>query len=459
MKRRMLLLSFVGNHHHLWLFPKTTRPWLLKPYLQQQRNMLILSENDVRQCLDMKSCIAINRLALISIVNGTSNIPTRLALPYSSDFVPTTTAAAADWTLFKPASASLIDYHPSIDNDDRTTTTCDSSENDSKLESIKSSSTIQSSSEGKTSTATTTTHMGIKIVSVRNDNPSKYQLPLVPATILHINPITGIVDAVVAGTYLTAARTAAGSALSYQLILQQRHQQQPINNITLFGAGLQAETHLHALYTIFNNEPISLLTIINRSFDRADELKEKAIQYRWIQHIDHCKIIELNNQDAIQHAIEQSDCIITTTNTIQPLWENALPKDGCHIMSIGSYTSDMQEIPSTVVQKCRIYIDTKEAIDVGDIKNSNLILPSSIISSSSTPTLEKGHHPIELLGMSLLVSSHHHQQQHQNQKESKKEYPYTFYKSVGTAIQDILTVDLVVQRARQLGIGVDIDMS
>jgi ornithine cyclodeaminase/alanine dehydrogenase-like protein (mu-crystallin family) len=46
-------------------------------------------------------------------------------------------------------------------------------------------------------------------VSVRSQNPS-FGLPLVPASILHVDAMTGIVDAIIAGTYATACRTAAG---------------------------------------------------------------------------------------------------------------------------------------------------------------------------------------------------------------------------------------------------------
>jgi ornithine cyclodeaminase/alanine dehydrogenase-like protein (mu-crystallin family) len=446
--------------------------------------MLILSEQNVRQCLDMKSCIEINQQALISIANGTSNIPTRLGLPYiappssasssSTDNTTSETATVAtDWTLFKPASASIGGDDVGLIN------ALEGNVGDESAKSIPApeSSTLSSNTE---TTSTTTTHMGIKIVSIRHENPIRYQLPLVPATILHINPITGIVDAVVAGTYLTAARTAAGSALSYQYT---HHQQQfdstrtsfpTIPNMTLFGAGLQAEMHLHAFYTLLHHQPISSsLTIINRSYPRANELKQKALRNGWIQHEDHCQIIVSNttsdsisnNSDMIQKVIEQSDCIITTTNTIQPLWTTGYPKPNCHIISIGSYTSHMQEIPSYIVQKCRIYIDTKEAIEVGDIQNANLMISSSSTSWSPTTSL-RDCHPIELLGKSLLDAQHVHQQRHQpytphnNDDERQQQlYPYTFYKSVGTAIQDILTVDLVVQRAKQLGLGIEVDMT
>ena len=35
----------------------------------------------------------------------------------------------------------------------------------------------------------------------------------------------------------------------------------------------------------------------------------------------------------------------------------------------------------------------------------------------------------------------------------------TFYKSVGTAIQDVVTANAIVQQAREMGIGTEVDMT
>jgi ornithine cyclodeaminase/alanine dehydrogenase-like protein (mu-crystallin family) len=40
-----------------------------------------------------------------------------------------------------------------------------------------------------------------------------------------------------------------------------------------------------------------------------------------------------------------------------------------------------------------------------------------------------------------------------------EEMDYTFFKSVGTAIQDVMTANMVVRRARELNIGQQVDMS
>ena len=135
--------------------------------------MLILSESQVRQCLSMPDALLATRQAFVALAQGKAHVPTRLGLPYNKKKAATddsntdNKSEAQDWTLFKPAMT--------LDEDNP--------------------------------------QMGCKIVSIRAENPSR-NLPLVPATVFSVDAPSGQVQAVVAGTYLTAARTAAGSALA-----------------------------------------------------------------------------------------------------------------------------------------------------------------------------------------------------------------------------------------------------
>jgi ornithine cyclodeaminase len=147
----------------------------------------------------------------------------------------------------------------------------------------------------------------------------------------------------------------------------------------------------------------------------------------------------LNNDDPLEIAetLSTADCIVTATNTNTPIFEgSSMLPSGCHINGIGSYTPEMQEVPVRVVDRCNILIDTPEARDVGDLKN---IAPQR---------------PVTFLGDALQDPEHwltHH-------REKAPMLDFSFYKAVGTAIQDIVTADMVVKRARELGVGTNIDM-
>jgi ornithine cyclodeaminase/alanine dehydrogenase-like protein (mu-crystallin family) len=134
--------------------------------------------------------------------------------------------------------------------------------------------------------STETWSMGMKVVSIRAGNAAAGH-PLVPATILHIDPASGVVDAVVAATYLTAAGTAARSALAIQhYFLQYVHtgsnasiSSLPPQHVVLFVAGLQAEQHIRFIAGVFDYT-IPLVTIINRSLGQAESLQLQLLSMK-----------------------------------------------------------------------------------------------------------------------------------------------------------------------------------
>jgi len=343
--------------------------------------MFVLGERDVKKALNLQDCLEVNKKALISICQDTGVVPSRLGLPYPNNPKKTKTQPdddAEDWTLIKSAA-----YYGSGNPGDIS--------------------------------------MGMKIVSVRSKNPSN-GLPLVPATILLIDPASGVVQATLAGTYATVARTSAGPALAVQTF------RSDAQHLVIFGAGQQAEFHIRLIELALGRR-ISRISLINRSADRANALRDK------LNRNDSMDIILLNDTDAVNSVLSQADVVAATTNATTPLWKDECElKKGCLITGIGSYTPEMQEIPKYVVSSSHIIIDTPEAMAVGDLKHLGQY-PLSV-------------HPITLAGNAFMDPS--------TIGDTKN---YIFYKAVGTAIQDVLTAEAIIKSARTLGIGQDVDMS
>ena len=138
--------------------------------------MLILSEADVRRCFPVSAAISANRKALSSLrkdESGGAVVPTRIGLPYNpptdDSATSSSSSAPADWSLFKPAA-----YYPPSKKQ-----TANHDEDDEIL-------------------------MGMKLVSIRANNPSKFNKPTVPATIMLLNPDTGEVAAIVGEFWLSS---------------------------------------------------------------------------------------------------------------------------------------------------------------------------------------------------------------------------------------------------------------
>eukprot|EP00980_Cylindrotheca_fusiformis_P009907 scaffold2194_cov130-Cylindrotheca_fusiformis.AAC.3 len=349
--------------------------------------MFLLGDRHVRQALNLQDCLDINRKALISLCQGDGFVPSRLALSYPNN--PQTTQQqqpkeeknekkdASDWTLIKPAAYYGAD----------------------------------------------SISMGLKVVSVRAENPS-HQLPLVPATILLVDPSTGIVQATMNGTYVTVARTSAGPALAVQTF------RPDIQHLVIFGAGAQAECHIK-LIELAIGRPIPKISIVNRTVDRANALRERMQTEE--TKIDVISLVE--DKSAVATALAQADVVAATTNSITPLWSDEWElKDGCLITGIGSYTPEMQEIPENVVNQSHVVIDTPEAMEVGDLKHLG--------------KYEEEKSTLTLAGNAFLDPG-----------PIGKTTKYIFYKAVGSAIQDVLTAEAVFKRAQEQGIGQEVDMS
>jgi ornithine cyclodeaminase len=367
--------------------------------------MLILSEADARRCFPVPVAISANRKALASLrkdEDGGAVVPTRIGLPYLAPTVATTTSTSssslpADWSLFKPAA-----YYPR---------------------------------EGITDEEIL---MGMKLVSIRGRNPEKFNKPTVPATTILLNSETGEVSAILAATYLTAARTAAGSALATELALSNRKTPDGLT-LLVFGAGLQAELHIRSIQHVVN---ITRLVIVNRSLGRAEELKEMILKEGLNSdseaQIDISTTL-LSDEDGVENAVKNADIICAATNTCTPLFRGEWLKPGCHINGVGSYTPLMQEIDDATVRRSEILIDTTEALDVGDLS-----------------CLKQGEDDLQFNFAGLIGDAIVGNIDFGRRRDDRIDC--SFYKSVGTAIMDLFSAHVAVNNARKNKIGVEVDM-
>ena len=358
--------------------------------------MLILSETNVKQVLHqpntLQAALDVTQQALISLFTGTGVVPSRLGLSYP-DNPNRKRGGTQDWSLIKPAA-----YYPEENN--RNENHDDDEYHDKSIS------------------------MGLKVINLRSNNPSQ-GLPLAPATIILWNAETGLTEAIVAGHYLTVVRTSAGPANAVRTWAPN------CQHVVLFGAGYQAACHLKLFQVALDGRPIPQVTIVNRSRDSAETLQAT------LPPETNCNIVLLEDQEAVHDALSTADVVAAATCATEPLFqEGSVLKKGCLITSIGSFTPEMIEIPSSAVDRCHIVIDTPEAMSVGDLRHLGT-------------DYKTAKQPITLAGEAF-----------QNPSVVRGEtMDCIFYKAVGTAIQDVLTAEMVVKGAKELQIGQQIDMT
>jgi ornithine cyclodeaminase/alanine dehydrogenase-like protein (mu-crystallin family) len=256
--------------------------------------------------------------------------------------------------------------------------------------------------------------LGIKVVSIYGDNPGK-GLPRITATVLVIDPETGLPKAFMDGSSLTAIRTGAGGGLAAELLSRQNSE-----TVALFGAGIQARTQLQAVMAV---RKIRYVYIISRTRASAQKLAEEIATWSYTPIVD--------TTSTPQEAIRDADIVITATTSPTPLFDGNDLKPGTHITAIGSYTPEKREVDSITAQRARIIVDSRDAclIEAGDI-----IIPGVEI-DAEIGEIVNGDKPA---------------------RQSDDEI--TLFKSVGIAVQDIASASIVLHEAEALGLGRVLDI-
>ncbi|MFZ3066778.1 MAG: hypothetical protein ACYC0J_07600 [Gammaproteobacteria bacterium] len=127
-------------------------------------------------------------------------------------------------------------------------------------------------------------------------------------------------------------------------------------------------------------------------------------------------------------ALKGADIITTVTSSNTPVFDGRLIEKGAHINGMGSYTPLMQELPEALITRAsKIFFDTSEGVlaEAGDII---VPLKKELISANDL---------CGDLGNVYLG----------NAKGRETEDEITVFKSVGTAVLDVVTVYFIYQKA------------
>jgi alanine dehydrogenase len=255
----------------------------------------------------------------------------------------------------------------------------------------------------------------VKVVSVYGDNPT-LGLPTVAATVLVLDPETGMPLAFMEGDALTALRTGAGGGLAAEYLARK-----DARTVALFGAGVQARAQLQAAMAVRRIEKVLL-------FDPFAGAAQTLIQdvSSWPDAPD---IALATTPEA---AVEGADIVLAATTTKTPLFDGNRLRPGTHVTGVGSFTPEMQEIDAATVRRARVVVDARESCmaETGDIINTEAVIDAEI------GEIVNGEKPGR-----------------QNDEE------ITFFKSVGMAAQDAVAAAAVLKAAEEKDLGTVIEMS
>jgi ornithine cyclodeaminase/alanine dehydrogenase len=262
--------------------------------------------------------------------------------------------------------------------------------------------------------------LGIKVVTVYPENPTKYGKPTVLGVILLNDPSTGEVVAVMDGGYITAMRTGAVSGVATKYMAREDAEVAGV-----FGAGVQARMQLEAVAAVRKLKVVYVYDVVPEQRERfASEMSEKLG-------------VPVHAVDDPRGAVEECDIICTATSAAEPVFKGEWLLAGTHINGIGSHARHMRELDTETIKRSRVIVDLKEAAlqEAGDI-----IIP---IKEGEVP---EGHIAGELGDVIT------------GKVEGRKSADeITLFKSVGLAIQDVSVASRVYHLARGQGVGHEID--
>jgi ornithine cyclodeaminase/alanine dehydrogenase-like protein (mu-crystallin family) len=264
--------------------------------------------------------------------------------------------------------------------------------------------------------------LAVKSIASFPGNASR-GLPLVSSTVLLLDGETGETKAVMDGAHLTAVRTAAASALAADVLARPN-----AGRLALVGSGVQAESHLDAMVAVRELESVS---VVSRSLPAAQGFVDRqSPRYPWITFR-----AESSHDDTVRGA----DLVCTVSSAQEPVFDPAAIARGTHISAVGSHTPRSREIPGETMRDARVVVDSREAAlsECGDC-----MIPIA-------DGLFGAEHVSDELGEVLTGAK----------PGRRDETQVTVYQSCGIAIQDAATADLVYRRAREAGIGSDVDLS
>ena len=259
----------------------------------------------------------------------------------------------------------------------------------------------------------------MKAICVFPENPAKGKDAHQGAVMLFSRE-TGEMLALMNASEITAIRTAAISAVATRLLAREDAQQ-----LAIIGAGVQARTHLAALSIV---RSIKHARIACRKIEHAEELA-REVQPGLSFPIEAVR----TNEKAVRNA----DLIVTATSSLEPVINKDWISPGAHVNAIGTHSPNSREIDGATMAAARIFTDRRESAlnEAGDYllaAKEGFVTPESILGEIGE----------------LLIGT-------KTGRTSASEI--TLFKSLGLAIEDVVSAAYLYQKAQSQNSGTWVD--
>jgi ornithine cyclodeaminase/alanine dehydrogenase-like protein (mu-crystallin family) len=233
--------------------------------------------------------------------------------------------------------------------------------------------------------------LGVKLVTFY---PRNKGMPTHLATIMLFKPETGETLVIMDGTLITEVRTAAASAVATKYLARE-----DASVLAILGSGVQARSHLEAM----------------RAVRELTEVRVWSPRHAG----DFAREFGVQAAGSAREAVDGADVIVTVTSSTEPVVFGEWLKPGAHVNAVGACRPDWRELDDEALRRSRIYVDSREAamVESGDvIAAGGAFAEIGEVVSGAKPG-----------------------------RQSADEI--TVFKSLGLAVEDVVTADLVYRKA------------
>ena len=233
--------------------------------------------------------------------------------------------------------------------------------------------------------------LGAKLVTFY---PNNREVPTHHATIVLFEPETGAPLVTMDGRLITEMRTAAASAAATKVLARP-----DATVLAILGSGVQAGSHLEALRLV---RPLREVRVWSPRGASAFAAR-----------------FGVRAAESAEEAVRGADIVVVATTSQRPVLEGAWLSKGTHVNAVGATRPDWRELDDEVLKRSKVFVDSREACmrESGDV-----------IAGGKIPT-EIG----EVLSGAAAG------------RRSADEI--TLFKSVGVAVEDVVSADLVYRAA------------
>ncbi len=256
-----------------------------------------------------------------------------------------------------------------------------------------------------------TNALATKIISIYPGNPEK-GFPTTAAWIVVNDPETGMIEALLDGTYLTAVRTGAVTGVAARYLAPRDSRVAAI-----IGCGVQGQTQAWAVAEVCNLETIRLFDLSEGRMKRFTEEMGPKLG------------VDIIPAKSGAEAVSEADIVVTATTSMTPVIQREWLGDMVHISAIGSFYPDYRELDTEIIREAKVVVDSRVAVmeEAGDI-----LIPIE------EGAITKDHIYAEL--GDLVIG---------RKKGRIDDDTLTVFKSVGLAIQDSSVSNLVLKKWRE----------